>query len=138
MNTKDIEEKIKSEWIKRWQAKYEVHPQDLADIYNDLFTTLTQHHKAEVESVKKVLQEYYGYKSERDVSDGLAAVLEDWCEHAVIDAKNRQREQIRNFLESSSVWSVDYIYQRKALLLQQFDALTPTKTDKQANITSDK
>lgn len=30
----------KEEFIKKWQEKYEVHPQDLEDIYDDLVKTL--------------------------------------------------------------------------------------------------
>ena len=33
-----MREGTKSKWIKKWQAKYEVHPTDLAEIYDDLRT----------------------------------------------------------------------------------------------------
>jgi len=38
-------------------------------------------------------------------------------------AREEEREKIREFLSSSSVWDTEYIYIRKALLLQKFDEL---------------
>ena len=45
------------------------------------------------ENAKKVLKEYYGYKSEQDVSDGLAAVLEDWLHHQLQKARAEERDR---------------------------------------------
>lgn len=37
---KDWERENKNTWVKKWQEKYEVHPNDLEDIYDDLVSTL--------------------------------------------------------------------------------------------------
>lgn len=42
-------------------------------------------------------------------------------------AIEHERIEIRNFLKSSSVWDAEYIYHRKALLLEKFDLLFPTE-----------
>lgn len=36
-------------------------------------------------------------------------------------------KEVRDFLENSSVWDSEYIYQRKALLLQKFDEFIANK-----------
>jgi len=46
------------------------------------------------ESAKKVLKEYYGYKGEQDVPDGLATVLEDWLHHQLQKAREEMLHKL--------------------------------------------
>lgn len=65
------------------------------------------------ESAKKVLKEYYGYKSEQDVPDGLAAVLEDWLHHQLQKAREEERERIITILDD---YEIDGEWQRNEML----------------------
>ena len=47
--------------------------------------------------------------------------IKDFIRSERSSVRRETEQKIRKFLEESSVWSADYIYLRKALMLQQFD-----------------